>query len=85
MKTVITQHAILKYIGEMAPVPYSYICAHLKVSDKRISPHIYRMRTRGLIKRVVPKGEGPLWILTASGARRLEYYYECEKERGKSG
>ncbi len=82
---MITQREVLEYIEQMAPVPFSYICAHFQASPSRMSRPIYRMRERQLIKRVVPKDEGPLWILTASGARRLEYYEQREKERGRSG
>lgn len=71
---MITEKMILEYIRENAPIPYSYIHRHFEVGARRLSMQMWRLRKQGLIRRVLPTGEGPLWIITESGARRLNYY-----------
>ena len=78
---MITEKSILEYIRENAPVPYSYIHRHFEVEPRRLSMQMWRLRKQGLIRRVLPRGEGPLWIITESGARRLEFYGQQEGAR----
>jgi len=80
-EAVITGKMLLKYIEENAPVPYIYICRHFGVRTARISAQMFRLRKQGLVRRVTPAGEGPLWIITESGARRLNFY---EQQAGAS-
>jgi len=82
---MIRQKDILKYIDSFAPVPYSYICHHFDVKSNRISQQIKRLRDQGLIKRVNPPDEGPLWILGKQGERRLDYYGHQDKGRTADG
>ena len=73
---MVTEKMLLRYIRDNSPVPYSYI--HRRFPTKGLSMQLWRLRKQGLIKRVVPAGEGPLWIVTKDGGRRLGYYEQQE-------
>jgi len=82
---MISKKDILDYIDDFAPVPYSYICHHFGVNSNRISQQIARLKNQGMIRRVNPPGEGPLWILCSQGLRRLEHYDDKGKGRTNHG
>ncbi len=77
---------ILGYIRENAPTYFAYICAHFhEVKKGTISRQMGRLRSEGLIRRVTPSGEeSPLWIITARGAKKLDYYERQREEKSAS-
>ena len=77
---MLTQRDLLQYVKDAAPVPWSQILIHFRTNRTALARPMYRLRTRGFIRRINIKGEPPLWILTKAGQGRLEYYEQHEKD-----